>query len=75
MIDLLLSQKEIDTGLKNRMNKLSFEAYAETYGNDEVANIVEQHHLRRDGSSSLSEYPTSKGSNLFLLPIESGTDS
>lgn len=55
------------------MKNLCFEAYAETYGNDEVANMVEQHHLKNKSVSSSEEYPTSKGSNLFLQDMKSNS--
>ena len=41
MIKFLLSHKELDLSLPNKLGHLSFEAYAETYGNDELANMVE----------------------------------
>ena len=38
---LLLDKREIDLTIQNRLGNLSYEAHAEVYGNDEIANMVE----------------------------------
>ena len=41
MIKLLLAQDKIDLGLKNSLGNTCYEAYADSYGYDEGANLAE----------------------------------
>lgn len=67
-----MNQTELDLALPNKLGHLSFEAYAETYGNDEMANLVEQHYLKSQNKTQMNEVKNEKGSNMFLSKIEKG---
>ena len=60
MVKLLLGQKSIDLGLKNSLGNTCYEAYADSFGYDEGANLAEQAHLQK------LELKKEKESKLFL---------
>lgn len=47
MVKLLLSQPDIKAGLQNVNNKTAYEAYADQYGYDEAATLIEKQTLHK----------------------------
>jgi hypothetical protein len=45
MVKLLLSHPEINIGVTNFENKTCYEAYSDSFGYDEAANLIEKTHL------------------------------
>ena len=72
MVKFLLQQKQIDLSLPNKLGNLSFEAYAEAYGNDDIASMVEQQYLKSKNFDSpvFEMTPNPKGSNMFLTKTD-----
>ena len=47
MVKILLERPDINVSLTNSEGKYAFEAYANTFGADEAANLIEKVHIQR----------------------------
>ena len=70
IVQLLISQKEINLGLQNSLKKTCYEAYSDAYASDEAANKVEEaHHGRKDLNKNESNFmlrPAKSESEIYL---------
>lgn len=69
LIKYLIQQKDIDLGAKNKLNNTCYEAHADSYGYDEVTDIVEKAH-QKQMQLKMGHEPKINTTNLFLQEVK-----